>query len=125
MKKFVIYINLAFVLFLSSEKAFGQYQGPGVSGTLTTVKEVKKHAAPLDRSDALVRVEGFIIRQINQDTFEFKDSTGTVKVEIDRDKLPEKPFDENTLLILVGEVDYDLLEGTEIEVEQILFPDQP
>jgi uncharacterized protein YdeI (BOF family) len=33
--------------------------------------------------------------------------------------LPETPFNEKSTVTIVGEVDYDILEGTEIEVEQI------
>ena len=86
-----------------------------------TVKEIKSSAAKLDRSEELVKVKGFIVKQVNNDTYKFKDSTGDILVEIKKRYLPAKPFDEKTELILIGEVDYDFLEGTEIEVEQVLF----
>ncbi len=100
---------------------FGQYQGPGVSDKIYTVKEVKANAIQLDRSDALVKVKGFITKQINGEDYEFKDSTGVLRVEIDRKRMPQKPFDETTELILYGEVDYDILRPVELDVKEIIF----
>ncbi len=99
----------------------GQYQGPGVSDKTYTVKEVKANAIQLDRSDALVKVKGFITKQINGEDYEFKDSTGILRVEIDRKRMPQKPFDETTELILYGEVDYDILRPVELDVKQVIF----
>ncbi|MGE4586624.1 MAG: hypothetical protein AB7D05_04710 [Mangrovibacterium sp.] len=40
------------------------------------------------------------------------------------DALPDVPFDEKTPLYIIGEVDYDLLEGTEVEVEELIFKEK-
>ncbi|MGV8096202.1 MAG: NirD/YgiW/YdeI family stress tolerance protein [Mangrovibacterium sp.] len=98
---------------------YAQYKGPGASGKSLTVKEVTKSAYKLDRSDALVKLQGFIIEQINGDTYWFRDTTGKIRIEIEKHLLPAVPFDEKTELYIIGEVDYDLLEGTEIEVEYL------
>lgn len=102
-------------------KVFGQYEGPKSVDKFYTVKEIRIGAAQLDRGDALVRVRGFIISQINEETYQFKDATGVIMVEIDPRDLPKRTFNDKTELILVGEVDYDLLDGTEINVEHIYF----
>jgi uncharacterized protein (TIGR00156 family) len=100
---------------------FGQYTGPGTSDKFSTVKAVQDNASRLDKSDELVKVKGFIIRQINKNTFEFMDNTGKILVEIDKKALPAMPFDDKTELILIGEVDSDLFEPTEIEVKEVHF----
>ncbi|MBS4062779.1 MAG: NirD/YgiW/YdeI family stress tolerance protein [Rikenellaceae bacterium] len=114
---------LFFTLVSASSLSYGQYKGPGVTDKTYTVKEVLDNASRLDRSDALVKVQGFIVNQINADTYEFKDKTGAIKVEIDRKRLPNKPFDDKTELILIGEVDNDIFEPVEIEVKEVLFVD--
>lgn len=114
---------LFFTLVSASSLSYGQYKGLGVTDKTYTVKEVLDNASRLDRSDALVKVQGFIVNQINADTYEFKDKTGAIKVEIDRKRLPNKPFDDKTELILIGEVDNDIFEPVEIEVKEVLFVD--
>lgn len=94
-----------------------QYKGPGAINKSFTVKEVTLQASKLDRSDTLVKLQGFIVQQINGDTYWFQDATGKIKIEIGKKYLPAEPFDEKTEVIITGEVDYDLLEGTEIEVK--------
>lgn len=87
-----------------------------------TVKEVEGAALKLDRKDTQVKLKGFIIEKLNDENYTFSDATGKIKVEIDKKNLPSFTFNEKTELIIMGEVDYDLLEGTEIEVEQVLLP---
>jgi len=110
---------------LLAGKTYGQYSGPGAPDKSYTVKEVLDKASRLDRADVMVKLQGTIINQINNDTYQFKDETGTIRIEIKKKDMPDKPFDDNTQLIIIGEVDYDLLEGTEIEVDRIEFaPDK-
>jgi uncharacterized protein (TIGR00156 family) len=68
-----------------------------------------------------VKIKGYVVEQINSEDFWFQDATGKIRIEIDKKKMPAKPFDEKTELIITGEVDADLLEGTEIEVETVEF----
>lgn len=112
---------MAGMLALLPELSMAQYTGPGSEQKFYTVDEIVKKASQLDRSDELVKIRGNIIRQINSETFLFKDSTGTIKLEISPKHLPGRKFDEKSLLIMTGEVDYDLLEGVEIEVKTIKF----
>lgn len=109
---------LAFVLG-TSLNSFAQYTGPQTKTTLTTVKNVLAKASSLDKSDALVKLEGYVIEHIREDEFWFKDETGKILVEIEKKHFPTFQFNEKTKVVITGEVDYDLLEGTEIEVESI------
>jgi len=99
--------------------AYGQYTGPATTDKTYTVKEVREKASKLDKKDELVKVRGFIVKQINKDTYEFRDSTGTIMVEIDKEDLPSVPFNDKTELVMICEVDHDLLEGIEMEAEHI------
>lgn len=113
---------IVFLFLYACSYTYAQYTGPGSISKLEVmpVKQVKEQAAQLDKTDALVKMQGYITEQINEDTYWFEDSSGRVWVELDEDGLPEKPFNDKTLLTIVGEVDYDMLEEVEVEVEQIL-----
>lgn len=110
---------MAGLFLLNAAMAQAQYKGPGANSQVMTVKDINNKASRLDRSDTLVKIQGFVIQQINGDTFWFQDATGKIKVEIEKKQLPAVPFNEKTELIIIGEVDYDLLEGTEIEAKQV------
>jgi len=99
--------------------ANAQYTGPGSKAELYTVKSVSDNALKLDRKDTMVKLKGFVVEKINNEDYWFEDSTGKIKVEIEKKHLPAVAFDEKTELKIIGEVDYDLLEGTEIEVKHI------
>lgn len=116
------YLLLSIIL-LPISAAYGQFTGAGstVSKEFATVQYVKDNDGNLDRKDLIVKLKGFIVEQINSETFWFQDSTGKIKVEIDSKVMPGKPFNEKTELIIIGEVDADLLEGVEIEVNRIEF----
>lgn len=121
--------NLHFITFIAAlgfllsipATLLAQYQGPGNGGGTYTVKEIKANEAKLDRLDALVKVQGFIVKQINANTYEFRDKEGTMQVKIDKKRLPEIPFNDKTELIIIGEIDYDIFEPLELEVKEILF----
>jgi uncharacterized protein (TIGR00156 family) len=110
---------MAGLILMIASTVQAQYKGPGANNKSFTVKEVTQQASKLDRSDTLVKLQGFIVQQIKGDTYWFQDATGKIKVEIGKKDLPAEPFDEKTEVIITGEVDYDLLEGTEIEVDHI------
>ncbi len=113
----LIVATLVFVVFGVS--SYAQYTGPGATTEKTTIKAVLADASKLDRNDTRVKLTGNIVEQINNDTYWFKDETGKIKIEISKKHMPETPFNEKSTVSIIGEVDYDLLEGTEIEVEQI------
>ncbi|MDX9845684.1 MAG: NirD/YgiW/YdeI family stress tolerance protein [Tenuifilaceae bacterium] len=121
MKRVLRFLPFLLLLMSFGSIAYGQFHGPGSEVRLYTVKEVKESASKLDRSDTIVKLRGYIIKQVNKDTFEFKDSTGKIRIELENNVMPSRTFDDKTEVVLTGEVDYDFLEGTEIEVELIEF----
>lgn len=117
--KHVKILILVMVCGLVFSNVHAQYAGPGAEVKTSNVKEVIDNASKLDRSDKQVKLIGFVIEQINDDTFWFKDNTGKIKVEIEKKQLPSTPFNAETEVIIIGEVDYDLLGGCEIEVNNL------
>ena len=99
--------------------ANAQYTGPGSKGKAMTVKQVSDDALKLDRKDAIVKLEGKIVEQLGDEMYWFEDATGKIKIEIDKKYMPAAEFNHETKVVIVGEVDYDLLEGTEIEVKEV------
>jgi len=118
--KTIVKLVFVWILVIATSVIYAQFQGPTSLDKIYTVKEIKENASKLDRSDQLVKVKGFIIKQINKDDYTFQDSTGTIRVELKKKYMPEQPFDEKTELIMICEVDYDMLEGVELEVEEIV-----
>lgn len=104
-----------------SSFALAQYTGPGNREprplpVLKTVAEVL--SKPVD--DQPVELTGALVRQTGSETFQFRDATGEIRVEIDRDDFPAgQPIGETTRVKLVGEVETHALRAPEIDVEQV------
>ena len=98
-----------------------QYTGKGSEVEVTTIKNVIDNAYKLDKSDALVKIKGFFVEQINSDTFWFTDATGKIQVELEKKYFPQAPFNETTEVYITGKVDHDVLEQTEIEIKEVVF----
>lgn len=116
MKKIILSLLAIAALTLNCK---AQYTGPGSGSEVSSVKYILDNATKLDRSDAFVKIEGFIFEKINGENYWFKDDTGKIKVEIDHEDLPSEPFNEKTKIRILGEVDHDLLSGCEIEAKAV------
>ncbi len=84
-----------------------------------TIKEVIKNASSLDKKDTLVQITGFFIEQINHEDYWFSDSKNRIRVSLDND-IQFSSFNKNQKVTIIGEVDYDFINGTEIEIEKIM-----
>jgi uncharacterized protein (TIGR00156 family) len=100
------------LLLFPTTHALAQFTGPGAAPAVTTATGAAKAA-----DDTQVVLEGILARQISSDTYEFRDATGSVTVEIDTEDFPGK-VDANTRVRLHGEVDRDL-RSVEIDVKRI------
>jgi uncharacterized protein (TIGR00156 family) len=96
-----------------------QFNGAGTTNKLLSVKEVKDQASQLDRTDAMVKIQGFIIEKISDEEYWFQDATGKIRLEIDKNKLPAVSFNEKTELVIRGEVDNDFMGEIEVEAKQV------
>ncbi len=115
MKKFIIFTGL---ILLSVTSSFAQYTVETVKPSNMTVSEIKSKAAKFDQKDLTIEIKGHILSQIDNETYWFEDSTGKIKVNIEQYQLPTQPFNEKNLVRIIGEVDYDLLEGVEFEAKK-------
>lgn len=105
------YLALLAAPLFSTAVMASSYTGPGATAQISTV------AAALEAADdAPVVLKGRIVQRIKGDIYEFKDATGTMKVEIDDEDWPPMPIGEKDTVKLTGEVDRDLT-GREVDVE--------
>jgi len=84
-----------------------------------TVREIRKKALWLDWSDRWIKVQGAIVEQFGEHYFWFEDKTGRIKLEIKPKHMPDFQFNNNTGVVINGEIDYHLFGHTEIEVKKI------
>lgn len=91
----------------------GGYQGPSLSQTVTSVKDAMSL-----RDDAYIKMRGKIVKHSHKDKYIFRDATGDITIEIDKDKWRGLSVNENDLVEIVGEVDKDW-NSVEIDVDYI------
>nr|WP_314477154.1 NirD/YgiW/YdeI family stress tolerance protein [uncultured Pseudomonas sp.] len=108
------YFALIFApLFSTAALAAGSYTGPGAQ-SISTVAAASEAA-----DDTPVVLQGFVTRKLdNDDKYEFRDSTGTITVEIDDEDLPPTPFNDKTKVKLTGEVEKHLM-SREVDVDRV------
>jgi uncharacterized protein (TIGR00156 family) len=90
----------------------GGYTGPE-NLRLTTVAEALEL-----RDEEDVKLQGFIVRSLGDEEYEFRDDTGAVTVEIDDDAWEGLEVAPDVKVELAGEIEQER-EGTELEVESI------
>ncbi|CAK7033066.1 MAG: Protein YgiW [Desulfovibrio sp.] len=90
----------------------GGYTGPGPQ--VVTVEQAKGM-----RDDAPVALKGYIVQNLGNEDYLFKDATGTITVEIDHDKWAGQNIGPDDLVQLYGEVDKDW-SGVEIDVDRVV-----
>lgn len=103
----------------SSTAAVAQYTGPReekVPTVAQTVAEVLGNPA----NDRKVELTGVLVRQTGRESYLFRDATGEIQVEIDREDFPVgQPVGADTRVQLHGEVDKNWLRKPEVDVERL------
>ena len=118
MKKLLGATSLALVLgltgnsFAQQAPAAGGFQGPGID--MITISE----ALTLP-DDAPVKISGKIQKSLGDEKYLFKDSTGTIKVEIDDKHWKGQTVTPADTVIISGEIDKEWNRKTEIDVDRI------
>ncbi|HGY3716573.1 YgiW/YdeI family stress tolerance OB fold protein [Citrobacter sp. Res13-Sevr-PEB04-36] len=95
----------------ATQSQAGGFVGP--NGSSTTVESAKSL-----RDDAWVTLRGNIVERISDDLYLFKDSTGTVNVDIDHKRWNGLTVTPQDVVEIQGEVDKDW-NSVEIDVKQI------
>ncbi|MDR0934217.1 MAG: NirD/YgiW/YdeI family stress tolerance protein, partial [Burkholderiaceae bacterium] len=98
-----------------SGSAYAQYMGPGQQTNVSTVAAVLKSTP--DDHDVLLR--GKITRKLNHEHYEFKDNTGTIRLEIDDSYFHNVKVTADTVIEIYGEMEKDFMESPEIEVKRL------
>jgi uncharacterized protein (TIGR00156 family) len=112
----------ATVLTMFATAAIAQYTGPGktepkAAPIVRTVAEAL--SKPVD--DQQVQLEGTLVRKTGRDTYQFRDATGEIQVEIDGDDFPAgEPVGPETRVKLLGEVETRVMRAPEIDVESVI-----
>lgn len=110
---------ICMLLVSSAFHSSAQYGGPSSANQVTTVKNVLNNASAFDKKDVTVTLKGYVIEKVSGEKYWFKDETGKVLLDIEPKHFPSFKFDEKTFVQIEGEVDHEVLEGTEIEVNSI------
>lgn len=90
----------------------GGFKGPD-NRTLVTAIEVAKLP-----DDAEVRLVGYIVKNVGNEKYEFRDETGTIMVEIDDDDWNGVEVTPEQRVEITGEVDQEW-QKTELDVDTI------
>jgi uncharacterized protein (TIGR00156 family) len=93
----------------------GGFTGPGAANRANSVAAILKN--PVD--DQRVTLRGNITRHIGGDKYMFSDGTGEIRVDIDDHQFPPQPINEKTLVEIMGEVDTDFMQFTEVDVKSM------
>ena len=112
MKKF---LSVLFLVGVSVSIAFAAHGGFKDSAVIkkSNISEVLKM-----NNNAYVFIQGNIVKRLSDDKYTFKDSTGTMTVEIDDDKWGDVSADTQDRLELVGEVEKKY-NTTELDVDSV------
>ena len=103
---------------LVSTGAMAAYTGPGADAQITTAGAVKDA-----QEGAKAQLTGKITKSLGDEKYQFEDESGVVIVDIDDDLMRNIHVDENTPVVLVGEVDNDW-DGQEVEIDVISLLDE-
>lgn len=87
----------------------------GHAGDVTSVEFILNEAP----DDHPVTLRGTLTESLGDERYTFEDETGTIRVRIDDDVFSPDQFSEGLEVELVGEVDKDTGEVTEVEVEMV------
>ena len=80
--------------------------------SLTTVKQ-----ALTLKDDTKVQLRGNVVKAIGDEKYQFRDSTGSITVDIDDELWQGKPVNAKTPVTLIGEVDIDYKPAKRVEVD--------
>ncbi len=122
MKKLLVVGVLSAAMLSLSFNAMANYNGNhqansggfvSQSTSVTSVSNVDNRP-----NDSTIIIEGFIVRNITHNVYEFKDDSGSIRVKIDNDKWNGLNISSDTKIRIEGRVDNHLVQD-EINVDKI------
>ena len=107
MKEILIALGLALASSVAvADKATGGFTGPDALKVVTVAEALDM------RNDSAVKLQGFILRSLGDEKYEFRDDSGTMTIEIDNDDWGGVKASPDVKVELIGEIDKDLLKTT-------------
>jgi uncharacterized protein (TIGR00156 family) len=106
-------IAALFAIFALTACASGGFDGPGATSSVVPVTTVNDMG-----DDTKIILEGYLIKQISDEHYIFKDNTGEIEVEIDDEDFRGAKVTPKTKLRISGEVDKDW-ESIKIDVDYL------
>lgn len=73
--------------------------------------------------NAWFTLEGHIVKQVREEKYIFRDQSGEIEVEIDKDKWKGRKVDPGTKVRIAGKVEKEWLRSMELEVKRIELVD--
>ena len=101
-------------VFAFSTNAFAGFDGPRDMPKEVTVDSISDM-----KDDTKVIIKGYIVEQINEEHYLFKDDTGNVEVDIEDQVFRGLNVTPETQIRLRGEVDKDLWEAASVDVDYL------
>ncbi len=99
---------LAIISIMTATTACAAYKGPSArEHANNTVREALNA-----KDDQEMALEGFIVNHLRKDKYTFRDKTGSIVIEIDKEDLYNIDIDDKTRVRIIGEVDKDFSETT-------------
>lgn len=108
----VFIIGLAFISQVYARNLGGGFEGPGLK--VSSVAEALKLA-----DETPVVLEGSIVKSLGHEKYLFKDSSGSVVIEIDNDDWNGITVKPENIIEIKGEVDKEIFKDTKIDVDSI------
>lgn len=85
------------------------------------VSSVKQASSMAD--DSYVQLKGYVVKSLGDEKYQFRDSTGSMTVDIDDELWQGQAISATTLITIQGEVDIDYkpMKRVEIDVDAVYF----
>lgn len=75
------------------------------------------------KDDSKVLLKGYIVKATGDEKYQFRDSTGSITVDVDDELWKGKAISAKTPVVIIGEVDIDYkpAKRVEIDVDEVQF----
>lgn len=89
-----------------------------IAPKLSSVKQASSMA-----DDSYVQLKGYVVKSLGDEKYQFRDSTGSMTVEIDDELWQGQAISSTTQITIQGEVDIDYkpMKRVEIDVDAVYF----
>lgn len=85
-----------------------------------TVGEVLRKARQLDRDSTTVQLIGYITGKVGKGLYKFVDKTAEIKIYIDDNYLPAKPFDDRVQMVVYAWVQYEQYKPVTLKANRLV-----